>query len=85
MGLGYNQGRRAGLAAYGGLASCHFCDEAGNTAVFGEVAVPVRKGFDIELRGLAGPGEESAIWGAGVGGRFTFGTRKRAGPAVQAP
>jgi len=72
IGAESNTGHLRGPGWFAGLALCHFCNDKGNTGIFGELYWPVQSHFDIVLRGFAHSGEERMGWSFGAGGRASF-------------
>lgn len=70
FGVGSNQGRIRGVRVFAGGAFCHvLCDGNSEFAAFADVAFPLGRFLDLEVRGLWGPGINSPNTGLAVGGR----------------
>lgn len=76
MGLGYGLGHLRRVGGQAGVAFCQAaCDDDTNTAsVYGELHVPWGSRFDLELRGLLGPGQKDPNTGIAIGGRIHLAT-----------
>jgi len=62
-GVGFKQG-------FVGLAFSPYLEKFSQTTIFGDVNVPVTRGVDVRLAGMAGPGIRTFQWGLGAGLRL---------------
>lgn len=72
LGIGFNQGHLAGVRAFGGLGISPYADGHRSGNAFGEVAIPLNRNLDLEVRGAVRSRERYANWGVSGGLRFTL-------------